>query len=286
MIEAIASRLAGVTAAAFLVATAPGQVQAEPPKGEVKGTNLEPSAANLALAWSDGQIVLPKALAGSETWVGPVKALPSLPTARVHPVVIFMHGSSGIAGFVTEYQKWLADTLGVASVAPNSMAIPDRLTYKSPVGKDVYERVHALRLAELETALKEAARIPWVDARRILIVGTSEGSVPVARLGAAGDAGRIVYAWTCEDNYFVDRHRTAIPAATPVLNVIAARDPYFSAANAWVGGQTITGDCGAALKGNANASVVKLETDQHTVVNQPAARDAVAPFIKRVLKLD
>lgn len=276
------ARLAGV----IVLATLAGPGLAEAPKGEVKGSNLEPNSANLALTWSEAQVVLPKGLAGGDVWAGPAKALPSLPTARLHPLVVFMHGSSGVAGFVTEYQKWLAEGLGLASVAPNSMAIADRLTYKSPVGKDVYERVHALRLAELETALKEAAKIRWVDAHRILIVGTSEGAVPVARLGAAGDAGRVLYAWTCEDNYFVDGHRTAIPAATPVLNVIAAGDPYFSPSNAWVGGQSITGDCGAALKGNANASVVKLDTDQHTVVNQQAARDAVTPFIKRALRLD
>lgn len=283
MIDMIGSRLAVLSILALLCAAS---ADAQAPKGEVKGTTLAPDAANLAMTWNEAQVVLPRGLAGGELWIGPVKTLPSLPTARLHPLVIFMHGSSGIAGFVTEYQKWLAQDLGLASIAPNSMAIPDRLTYKSPVGKDVYERVHALRLGELETALREAVKIRWVDARRILVAGTSEGSVPVARLGAAGDAGRLLYAWTCEDNYFVDGHRTAIPATTPVLNVIAARDPYFSPSNTWVGGQTITGDCGAALKGNATASVVKLDTDQHTVVNQPAAREAVAPFIKRLLKLN
>jgi hypothetical protein len=58
--------------------------------------------------------------------------------ARV-PVVVFLHGSSGLGlKAIGEWQQWLA-TLGVASIAPDSFALPDRLTYTSPVGKDVYE---------------------------------------------------------------------------------------------------------------------------------------------------
>ena len=31
----------------------------------------------------------------------------------------------------------------------DSMVLPDRITYSSPVGKDVYEKIHALRGSEI-----------------------------------------------------------------------------------------------------------------------------------------
>ena len=40
-----------------------------------------------------------------------------------------------------------------ATVAPDSFALLDRFTYTSPIGKDIYERIHALRTSEI--------KLPW-----------------------------------------------------------------------------------------------------------------------------
>jgi len=250
--------------------------------GEIKGTVLEPSPENLARTWSNANLVLPAALAGGRRWEGHAEDAPDV--IGIAPLVIVMHGSSGIAPAVKEFQVWLADELGAASVAPDSLAIPDRLTYTSPVAIDIYERVHALRLAELDHALKASRDWSWVDRLRIVLAGTSEGAVAVGRYSGKDVAARLIYSWSCEDNYFVAAPQLGIGPKEPVLNAIAARDPYFSAANPWNKDRTVTGSCAAALKDNPKAEVMVIDADVHTILNRPEVRQLSAAFLRRILE--
>ncbi len=255
------------------------------PAQSINGSVLEPTPANLALTWSNASVSLPRGIASEAAWQGRLAEMPMpMPASGARsPLVVLMHGSSGNAAFIKEYQAWLAQELGLPSIAPDSMAIPDRLTYTSPIDKPTYERVHALRLAELRNALARAASLPWVDPRRIVVIGTSEGAVPVARLDDRQPLARVIYAWSCEQNYFVEEPRTAIPRDVPVLAMIAVKDPFFSPENAWSKDVKVSGTCAQALKEHASAMVVTLATDKHTIVNFPEARDVTAGFLRRVL---
>jgi dienelactone hydrolase len=264
--------------AALVLAIAPA-AQAQSTAGSV----LEPSARNLDLTWENASVALPPSLAGGAVWQGKLAGMkPPSGTGR-SPAVILMHGSSGNAAFIKDYQKWLAESLNLASIAPDSLAIPDRLTYTSPIDKPTYERVHALRLAELANALSQASLLPWIDPRRIIVIGTSEGAVPVARLSDDRPMGRVIYAWSCERNYFVEEPRTAIPKETPVLAVIAVKDPYFSPENAWNKDVKVAGSCSAALKDHSAATVVTISTDKHTIMNFAEVQDLTRSFLTRLL---
>ncbi|WP_316167395.1 MULTISPECIES: hypothetical protein [unclassified Bradyrhizobium] len=265
-------------AAAFLCATA--ALAADKP-GDTRGTVLEPSPANLALTWSGANLVLPATLAGGRRWEGRAEDAPDV--IGIAPLVIVMHGSSGVAPAVKEFQAWLADELGVASVAPDSLAIPDRLTYTSPVDVATYEHVHALRLAELENALKASRDWSWVDRLRIVLAGTSEGAVAVGRYAGKDVAARLIFSWSCEDNYFVTAPGLGIGPSEPVLNAISARDPYFSAANPWNKDRAVTGSCAAALKDDAKAEVMVIDADVHTILNRPEVHERSARFLRGVL---
>ncbi len=248
-----------------------------------EGRVLEPSAQNLDLTWKKANIAMPGKFGSGAVWMGPISDLVGLKPADKVPVVIFMHGSSGIAQFVKDYQKWLANELGLISIAPDSMAIPDRLTYKSPIDKITYERVHDLRLAELKNALSEVQKLDWVDPDKIIIIGTSEGAVPVARLESTATLARVIYAWSCEANYFVEAPKTAIPQKTPVLSMIAAKDPFFSPENTWSKNQLIRGTCSQALKDHEAATVVTLSTDKHTIINFKETQDITKVFLLKLL---
>lgn len=250
---------------------------------EIKGSVLDATPGNLEKTWKAAHFVLPAALTGGQRQEGLVPDMPALDGKHV-PVVVIMHGSSGVAGFIKEYQNWLADDLGLVSIAPDSLAIPDRLTYTSPIAKEVYERLHALRLAELENALAKVQGYPWVDRNRIVVIGTSEGSVPVARLPGTLPVGRVMYSWSCETNYFVDQPKIEIPPETPVLSVIASRDPYFSPDSPLNKDMTVKGTCADALKNYKDATITILSTDKHTIMNFPQARDITAAFLRRILK--
>ncbi|TAG76265.1 MAG: alpha/beta hydrolase [Burkholderiales bacterium] len=273
--------------ASFIVALAFAEgaiAQAAPafPTGEIKGSaTIHTDASRKALV-ENADVVLPST-AGS-AFSGKFKDAPKTASTRV-PVVLFLHGSSGLGlKAIGEWQTWLA-TLGIASVAPDSFALPDRVTYKSPIDKDMYERIHALRLSEIQPTLAAIKAQPWADTMRLVLAGTSEGAVPVARYGGTDFAARILFAWSCDNNYFVSEPRNSFEPSKPVLNVISVVDPFFSKANAWLGNAESSGHCGAALKDNANASVVLVPDAPHTLLNMPATRAATRGFLAQHLSL-
>ena len=195
------------------------------------------------------------------------------------PVVVFLHGSSGLGlKAIGEWQQWLA-TLGYASIAPDSMVLPDRITYTSPIAKDVYEKIHALRASEITLALNALGDLPWVDRDRLILSGASEGGPAVARYTGSEFAGRMIFSWSCEDNYFVVAHRTGVPRE-PVLNVMSLADPFFSRANAYVGNGEAQGHCGAALREHKNVTIVLIPGAPHTLLNVPQARMAVEAWLQ------
>ena len=253
------------------------------PKGEIMGTAWAHTADSLLASAQMADVVLPAKATGGAVFTGKLKDIPKFNGSKV-PVVVFMHGSSGLGlKAIGEWQQWLA-TLGFASVAPDSFSLPNRITYKSPIDVDAYERVHALRGSEIAPVLEALKSQTWVDSTQLVLAGTSEGSVPVAQYTGTEFKARILYAWSCEQNYFVKAPKNAFEAGKPVLNIISATDPFFSKSNSWIGNANPAGHCGAALKGNAMASVLLIPDAPHTVLGMPAARQATAGFLAQVVK--
>jgi dienelactone hydrolase len=253
------------------------------PKGEViEGPSVH-TAASLRDLVANAQVALPAAANGGAAFFGKFRDIPASAQTKA-PVVVFLHGSSGLGlAAIGEWQRWLA-AQGIASVAPDSFALPSRLTYKSPVDKATYERIHALRGSEIAPTVAALAAAPWADSTRLALAGTSEGATSVARHSGAGFRGRVMYAWSCEDNYFVQQHATRLPPEQPVLNVISLTDPFFSPANGWIGNAQARGHCGDALKAHKNATVVLMAGAPHTLLTLPAARHATAGFLQDLFK--
>lgn len=272
------SSLTRLISAAWLLCL-PGLALAADPQGEIKGGAVEHTRESSAAAVQRAAVVLPAEVTGGAVFVGRFHDAPRTSSRKV-PVVVFLHGSSGLGlKAIGEWQLWLA-TQGVASIAPDSFALPDRLTYKSPVDKTTYEKVHALREAEIGLAVAALKDVAWADSARLVLAGTSEGAVAVARHGGTEFAGRMIFSWSCEDNYFVTAPRTAVVIDQPVLNVISLSDPYFSQKNAWLGNALATGNCGAAFIGSKRATIVLIADAPHTLLNLPAARTATAGFLR------
>lgn len=269
---------------AIALATSCALAFAQTPKGEIKAGPLVHTAESSAGLVNEAQVAFPASLVQGAIYVGPLKDAPKLSSAKV-PVVIFMHGSSGLGlKAIGEWQQWLA-SLGIASIAPNSFALKDRMTYSSPIDKETYEKLHAFRATEIDITLKALQQMSWADKSKIVLSGTSEGSVPVARYTGKEFAGRIMFAWSCEDNYFVTAHKTVIPDDQPTLNIISSTDPYFSPSNTWLGNAQAIGHCGALLKSNKKASIVLIPGGPHTVLTFPQAKGPVQSFLTDLLKL-
>ena len=254
---------------------------ADTPTGEIAGAAFEQTADTAVDVIGMGNLALPAAVTGGAPFFGEWKDAPTAPKARV-PTIVFLHGSSGLAlKAIEDWQRWLAD-LGYASIAPDSFALPDRVTYRSPIPKAVYEKIHALRASEIVIALDAVKAAPWADPAALTLAGASEGAVAVARHSGEGFAGRMIFSWSCENNYFVGEHHTAVGTGVPVLNVISTVDPFFSPANSWLGNAAAKGDCGAALAGNPAATIVRVPGAPHTLLNLPEVRTATAAFLHGV----
>ena len=277
--------LAAMGAVALIAAcaqTPSAQSQPPTPVGEIKGAAVVHTAASSAGVAQRAAVVLPATVTGGAVYVGTLANAPKDVKARA-PVVVFLHGSSGLElKAIGEWQLWLA-SLGVASIAPDSFALPDRLTYKSPVGKDVYEKIHTLRASEISLAVQALRAAPWADMSRLVLAGTSEGGPAVARYRGNEFVGRMLYSWSCENNYFVQEHHTAV-ITQPVLNVMSSTDVFFSPSNSWLGNSAAKGYCGDALKDNKQATIVLIPGAPHTLLNLPATRTATAGFVRDVLK--
>jgi hypothetical protein len=270
-------------AALMLFAALQANAQTPVPSGEIAGTAWTHTADSLAQVVQQADVFLPARATGAGDFFGKFRDAPATTGAKV-AVVVFLHGSSGLgSAAIADFQRWLG-SLGIASVAPNSFALPGRVTYKSPIDKPAYERIHALRLSEIEPAVQALAAQPWADRNRLILIGTSEGSVPVARYTGGEFAARVIYAWSCESNYFVESPRSAFSDGKPVLNIISASDPFFSKSNTWLGNPAAAGHCGAALKGHPNAAVLLIPDAPHTLFNLPAARHATAGFLQQVTR--
>ncbi|RZI40518.1 alpha/beta hydrolase [Herbaspirillum sp. HC18] len=228
----------------------------------------------------EADVVLPAGVITRTHLTTKWKYLPADEEKRIKPVpvVIFMHGSSGLSQATKDFQRWLADQ-GVASVAPDSFARAGRIKYKSPAPKDTYEAVHIQRSEELEATFAAVRAVPWANTEKIFLAGSSEGAVSVARYGNDHLAGRILFAWSCEDNYFVDGHRTVVKPDEPVLNVISLADPFFSPASPFSDGAQVTGHGGNAFSSNKSAEIVLVPGAPHTLYNLPQVRAVVKSFL-------
>jgi hypothetical protein len=223
---------------------------------------------------------IPAGIVGPVGFSGKFAALPPVAESggRV-PFLVFLHGSSGLNAHIRAFQDWLAEELRIASIVPDSFAAPGRPTYVSPAPVEVYERVHALREAEIGAALAALPTLKWADTARLFLAGTSEGGVAVARWRGNEFRARIIYSWPCENNYFVDRPRNGFGPQEAVLNLMSSADPYFGPRGEWNKAYRVRGHGAEAFGDNPNALAVLLPNAPHTLFNLPAARWLTASFI-------
>ncbi len=150
--------------------------------------------STLQSTWDNAYAVLP--VNGDKPIEGTIGEVAS---ASSYPVLLMMHGSSGITAQLKTFAYWLADALRIATIFPNSMCVPNRLTYSSPAPVEIYEQIHKMRSEELDFAMSRLSGVPWFNGK-VVLAGTSEGGVPVARYdrekNCLKELGRIIYSWS------------------------------------------------------------------------------------------
>ena len=238
-------------------------------------------AQNIAPQVAKADVSLPSGLVGTGILQGKLDALleTSYKSTRRVPVVVFLHGSSGLNDDIRRLLKWMAEDLSVASVAPDSFAVPGRTTYTSPTSKTIYEEIHALRESEIRLTLGVLSTLPWVDSNKLILAGTSEGAVSVARWRGSEFCGRIIYSWSCENNYFVDQARNGFGPQDEVLSILPSDDPYFGPRNEWNQDYEVKGYCAACAKVGHLHQIALIPNAPHALFNEPTARYLTAGFV-------
>ncbi len=243
--------------------------------GSISGSAREHTEESLKLSWKKALLVLP----GEN---GPVETTPSeVSTASKYPALLFAHGSSGIAPAVREFGRFIA-SCGFAFVCPDSIQLADRITYSSPVSRSDYECIHAMRTTELLYAARKLAEAPWFNGT-YTVAGTSEGGVAAARFDssdlAVKEAGKIIFSWSCEENYFVQTPGNVFADNVPVLQVMSLEDKFFSPANTYLDNDKAFGYARKELESKENAAVVLIPKAPHTLLNLQQTQAAVKGFL-------
>lgn len=229
-------------------------------------------------------VVLPGGSEAKPAWEGRLMHADAAKSPVAAPLFLFAHGSGGISPAVMAFGRYIA-ACGWTFCAPDSFVLKDRLTYKSPVAKKDYERVHAMRSAELAFASEHLERVPGFDGRYV-VAGTSEGGVAAARFSPPAwqpEVGRLILSWSCEDNYHVLTHRTNVPENVPVLNIMSAHDPYFSRENAYLDNEDAVGNASVTLARHPDAAIVLIPGAPHTLFALAQVRAGVKAFLGRFI---
>lgn len=175
-------------------------------------------------------------------------------TGAKHPVVVYMHGCSGIWSGTRARVKLMAD-LGFVVIAPASFA---RRKYARSCNSEahrgsLYRGALPLRQFDAEHALVRLRALPFVDHERIVLMGFSEGAIVAATYRARQSAGhithRVIEGWTCHAGW---PEYDGLNAARnePVLALLGANDPWFRR-------PALKGHCGTRMsRRNDSRSVV------------------------------
>lgn len=134
------------------------------------------------------------------------------------PVVLHMHGCNGIGSGDSGWADVYAD-MGYLTILPNSFRRSNResMCYS---GSGSWGYRSQLRIEEINYALQEISKIPWVDVNRIFLSGFSEGGNTLSFYKGEKFAAYIIIGTNC-------KHAGGAPRAPkniPVLNIVGSMD--------------------------------------------------------------
>ena len=190
------------------------------------------------------------------------------------PVVLYMHGCTGIGNFL--FFERLAKA-GFAVIVPDSMARRFRPLQCDPKtqtgGFNLY--VYDFRQTEIAYALHRMARLGWVDHNKnLFLVGTSEGGVATALYKGHEFRARVITQWTCNGAAKVEG--IDAPPDVPVLAIVKAGDPWYGTDR--TRGQR--GHCGDFMDGRPGSRSIVIGGDaEHDVYDSEENLELIVRFL-------
>jgi dienelactone hydrolase len=230
-------------------------------------------AANFAqandakLSWDNATVFAPQSN-------DPIK-ITDIKTAQPLPVVVYLHGCTGIVDWHDyDWGRTLSNN-GYIVVMPNSMAREGRIANCDPVLKrgGLFPKAHEYRQNEIEYAIAQLQTSPWANKDKIFLVGHSEGGTAVAITQHAGTKANVILAWTCTFTFEPTLDGIKSPKDVPILAVAATRDE-------WRVGKPTYGRCVDRADGR-KVTQVDLKGSTHATTKYPESKPAVLEFLKQ-----
>jgi len=234
----------------------------------------------LQLTWYNARVAFPDALGlggGAGALNDPAVAA-RLAGADKQPVVIYMHGCTGIEGPDRALIKDIAQA-GFVVVAPDSMARRYRpyqcSTWDKRGGYNLF--VFDFRQAEINYAIQELYQTGWADLDNLFLVGVSEGGLAVAHYRGDMVRARVITQWTCHGSTLV--RGISAPEETPILAIVRGDDPWYTGKDS-----KQRGDCGAYFGDRPGSRSIVLEKgSDHNGIKDDEMVAEITRFLKQKL---
>lgn len=254
--------------------------------GKIDHNQMVKKYKNFTDSYDKAFIGIPKGFLGIKkafygTYDEALKKIPALKNSKKSlPAVIYMQGSGKFSKGKT-FREWITGEAGYIFFAPNTHTGKNRPTYSSPVPKSYYESIHSYRQAEISLFVSKLDKLPFIDKKRMFLMGNSEGAFAAARYAGKEFVGRIILSWSCEPGYYTNYAKVGSSYKNdPFLNIMGRDDGYFGKNNPWNNQYANEGHCGKALYRYQNAKVVILPNTGHNVMVNPFTKGEVLSFIE------
>ena len=207
----------------------------------------------------DGQLsYLSEIRENPQTWQLQVAETKLKPGTKL-PAVIYLHGCAGN----TVGNAWGAKfgELGYAFFAPNSLRRPRKSLCFT--GRMKSYRI-PLRREELLYALDQLRKLDWIDQKRIVLMGSSEGAQAASDYGGDAFAAVVLSATDCR----FSGGSPNTPRAIPVLNMVGSNDKKGGGSGCRIS-RTVGGSKRVVIQGAF-----------HKLANNSEARRVLERFLK------
>jgi dienelactone hydrolase len=237
----------------------------------VSAPSLSHAEKDVELSWEKAPVYLPGKLFST--------TVDKIDVTKPMPVLIYLHGCSGIYGpHDLSWASYIEDQ-GFIVVLPNSMARPGRISNCDPKlkgGTNAFPEAAKYRQEEITYALSQVMVSPWADKKNIFLMGHSEGGIATAQSPHEEFAGKIISGWTCTNKNNSSHDGIYSPKNQPILAVASINDE-------WRKGKPVEGRCADKADGRSNFWQIDLEGWTHGTYGYSDARKGVKEFLNQYL---
>ena len=217
---------------------------------------------DISKSWQDAVVLVPGNIF--------TKTVYTVTVDKPMPVVILMHGCSGIQQHETQWAHFLKSQ-GYIVVLPDSFAIPGRVMNcdsSSNTPNLGLVPVKRIRPAEVEYTMLQLRKEYWVDKNNIFLMGHSEGAMAAANSPELGFNAVVISSFICNNG-------VGASITTPVMAISYESDPYFVNKNYM---------CKDKWGDRPNAKQIVLSGHGHATSQNTIAKQEVVAFLKQHLK--